>query len=207
MSNRERVLITEYWYRTLLGTAFSINDITKIIAEFAEESDVFDTEISHKNIKLSEQDSIAHKEVDPDDVLKIPLSGFGTMTAIKGRKYHWKLHIMKSEEKASLNIGILNAKECKTSNNQFWWWNNNGYSYYDDGQLYHKGRVRSYGEPFDIGDTIHVHLDLKENNGLSFSKNDKKFEKAWDIPNNIDYKLAIGLYSGKIRITSFEVIY
>ena len=82
------------------------------------------------------------------------------------------------------------------------------------GRLYHDTRHRpfkQYGEIFGEGDVIHVWLDLKENNDLSFGRNGKNLGKAFDIKSNTNYRLAIGVngleVDCNIEIVEFDILH
>ena len=63
-----------------------------------------------------------------------------------------------------------------------------------------------WGDVLKQNDIVEIFLDLKENNKLSFAVNGKKYAQCFKLTDNT-YKLAIGLYDGKVSLISFEITY
>ena len=204
-TSKMRGMILEYWFRVLIGSDISIDDISKITVAFANEFEMFDESLSHKSLKIEIEGQIIYK----DEHEWSSANGFGNFIASKGRIYHWTIKVIEALDQ-HLNIGIIEADAWKeTLKKQNWWNSSYGYSYYGaDGELWHdaqQGKV--YGESYTAGDIIHIWVDLQdEKPNLSFSKNDKKYDEI-KINRCKDYKLAIGMYgeSKKLEILSFEI--
>ena len=67
--------------------------------------------------------------------------------------------------------------------------------------------MRKYGSAVKDRDIIDVWLDLKNDNCLSFGKNNEKYGKAFDIPCDKKFRLAVNVRHGKMSIEEFEVTY
>ena len=50
-------------------------------------------------------------------------------------------------------------------------------------------------------------MDLKHDNDLSYAKNNEHFGKAFDIPNDKEYRFALNVVSGTSIIQAFDVQY
>ena len=95
LSDDKRQMVIENWVRVLLSNSFSINDISKIILEFGSQYEKFDTSISVKAIKFTDDDLTVF--FNEDDDKHDSQSAFGLMDAIPGKEYHWKVKIMSEE--------------------------------------------------------------------------------------------------------------
>ena len=212
-----RRMIIDYWYRKVLSSSsFSIDDIAKIMIEFSEEYDKFDAKIVDFNVKHGTLDlenddqTISHYNVG-NDWESYSMTGYGIVEAIAGRKYHWKLQII--DKTIDANIGIIdaklqNGKTGKDITECIWWEEDDGFSYYSiTGDLWHENEVNTYGVGLDKDDIIEIWLDLKENNELRYTVNDKDYGTAAKVKSDITYKLAVGLWTGKITLLSFDTIY
>ena len=204
-SKQQNKIIAEYWFRILIDLDFSSENISDIIAQFADEFELFDKLMTGSRLLLNEDFTEVSFSSDVISRISPPSSTFGTILAISGRKYHWRLEILSD---SNANIGIIEASKCEKSLDNYWWGENWGYSYYKDGELYHEDCDGEYGESFgNKGDIIDVYLDFKDKNELSFGKDDTKFDTAYDIDSSKDYKLGIGLYSGSIRLLFVKISY
>ena len=204
MSNAVKQLIIECWFRKLIELELSIEDIAKIIIEFADEYEQFDPEKTSKDLKLENDNLDVYL---PTIASLLTARSFGLLDATPGRKYHWKIKIL---DEMSGNIGIIEADKyiSFSKGTDGWWYYPYGYAYYSGKDLYNDYENTTYivyGEEYDVDDIIDVWLDLKDNYDLSFGKNEKKFGKAFDLKKDTTYKLAIGLYSGGVRLMSFEI--
>ena len=209
-------MIFEYWFRVLIGSDISIQNISNITVEFAAELDMFEASLCHKKIKIENEGKLISKTTSYAN----SCSAYGTFTASPGKKYHWKLHVIQCEDRGlnQMNIGIADANQAPKLLDQSWWHEKNGYSYFSgNGQMYHKKRGTdtsrfdyggySFGEKYGTNDIIDICLDIKDKNELLFSKNDKEIATAIKVDGSTDYKLAVGLYgdSKKVEILSFEI--
>ena len=132
---------------------------------------------------------------------------FGSVDAIPGNKYHWKIKVLDNE---GTNIGIMQADKCiKHANSSDSWWNYDyAWSYYSAaGHIFHRSCNTSYGEVYGAYDIIDIWVDLKVNNELSFGRNERSFGKAADLKPNATYKLVIGLYGGSVKLLHFDTQY
>ena len=125
-SNEEKELIIEYWYRTSTKSSFSIVDITQIMIAFAQEYDKFDPSISSSFITIL--DDYTTLTNDNDD--GIPVSAFGIVDVVSGRKYQWTIKIM---EPTDSEIGIIEKDKCEENRDDYWWCESFGFSYFDEG--------------------------------------------------------------------------
>ena len=207
-SSQERVLIIGYWFRIFIARDFSIVDIAKIIKQFADECEQFDEDLSHEVIKYENSNEIMWVESVKSYE---KASAFGTMVATPGRRYHWKIHCLKMDRRTRLHFGIIKADKCDGMTEEYWWCKKFAYSYYRAGTIY-SGSIRriykDYGSKFEEGDIIDIWLDLKENNDLSFGRNDKHFGKAFDVASDTEYRLAVGTNGRldfKLNIIDFEI--
>ena len=206
-----RSLVFGYWFRVLIRSDISVEDIAKITLEFGNEYEIFDGSLSHQNINITNGE-LAFK------ALMLQRTGdksvFGTVVAVLGRKYHWKLKVI-GDEVDDINIGIIEADKCELNKNGFWW-NKCGISYYScNGHIYKYNEETElstnyeYGKPFknEKNVMIDIWLDLKDKNELSFAKNDEKFGKAANVKNSMKYRLAVSIWDSdtKIQILSFDI--
>lgn len=199
----QRQMIVQHWFRKLIASAITIQDILKIILAYSNIFDMFDKSTSHELIKIEKDGTLI------DGNLGRKSTAFGTMTASPGVKYHWQLNIIKSGSGTDnrINIGIVEADMC--NNKDTWWFAKYGYSYYSpNGKIFTYGVQKHYGDTFGKGDIIDVWLDLQDSNTtLSYSKNDKDFGKAFDVTPSKEYKLAVSIYgTSQIELLSFEML-
>ena len=202
-SQEVRQLIIEYWFRIILCTSFSVDDIAKIMIEFGNEYEQFDTIVSATGIEETTtefgKDDLTAKFVGDTE------SAFGLLEAIPGCIYHWQIKLLELSGQ-SVNIGIVEADKIQYQNAAYFWGYEYGYSYYQDGQTWHNNKRKSYGDSFSKDDIIHIWLDLKDNYDLSFDKNGKKYGKAWDVNQDTTYKLAVRVVRGSVEIFFFEIV-
>ena len=200
-SNEHRQIIVEYWARILLSTSFSINDIAKIILEFGDQYEKFDPSISVEAVRFADDDLTTF--FNEDDDIYYSQSSFGLIDAIPGYQYHWKVKIASYDYRG--NIGIIQADKCKVIRDnvtEYWWNKPYGYSYYSDGSFWHYSHEQEYGVSLREGDIIEICLDLKDKDELSYIVNGKAFGIADNVKRGHTYKLAIGLYSGRVTLIS-----
>ena len=192
-SSVEKELIVQYWYRILLESQFSIEDITTIIIEFANEYEQFNALLKHADIELDNENTTIFT-TKRDVVSRERCSTFGTIIANPGRKYHWKLELMGVSHEM-VNIGITEDDKCENMLDEFWWNEPWGYSYYGySGNFFHgTAKEKTYGERFGAGDIVDIWLDLKDNNDISFGMNGKRFIKVFDVKLNVNYRLAVSM--------------
>ena len=202
-TSKEQELIIEYWVRTVLNLTIAINDIIKIMIEFADEFETFDPLLIHEKITTnSDYMSISHHPEHSQ------LSAFGKVIACPRRKYHWKLVII--DRYTSANIGVIESDKCKEWISKFWWNNPFGFSYYHTGSVFSgtdegmKSDIE-FGEEFKKGDIIHIYLDLKDNYDIGWGRNAKQFQKAFNVNKDTDYRLAVSLNSGTVDLISLEI--
>ena len=210
MSNRrQRELIIEYWYRALLSISYSLNDIVKIIIEFGKIMDRFDKELVHKSITMNHDGSELSKIKQFKKQTMANSNAFGTFTATPGRIYRWKLKMMKIVDKTSyldVDIGVIEADEA-TSLYKRWCCYADGYSYNKNGKIYHYSYAgTSYGQQYTENDIIDVLLDLKAAYDISWQRNGNIFGKGFDVKKEKDYKLAVGIHCGNVKLIAFEII-
>ena len=198
-----------YWFRVLIGSDLSMDNIFKIALKFATEYEkfVFNEELSNPALSVEEDGRVVRKvENNSKDC-----GTFGTVVAKPGHSYHWQIKVIEITGN-HLNIGIVEAKEYEQclKNDTYWYNRDYGYSYWaGDGKLYHaNGGGEDYGDPYEAGDIIDLWLDLNKNvNELSFAKNNKKYGKAANVKESTEYKLGIAMYGDpkKIELLSFEM--
>ena len=142
------------------------------------------------------------------------VNGFGSNICVKGRIYHWRIKIDKTTCLGNIcvNIGIIQADKAKASIDDGWWIKDYGYSLFIDNfrevTLWTKGNDGArYGPPCQSGDIIDVWLDLKDDNTLSYGKDDAHYGKAFDIPKDRGYRLALNARDGIMSIVDFDVVY
>ena len=209
-TSKERQLIFEYWFRIIIGSDISIQDISNITLKFGEKYEMFDSSLSHKSIEIQNDGQLLFLSAS----LCKKISGFGTVTAKSGYRYHWKLKLF-GDNVQYINIGIIEADKCSANTSNSWWITEYGYSYWSgDGEIYHdwsqQGIFRNhkhYGKSYGKDDIIDIWLDLKDENQLSFAKNDETFGKAADLKQSVDFRLAVAIWFAncKIQILSFEM--
>ena len=198
-------IILSHWFRVLIKSCLSFDDISKIIIEYAAEYEEFDEITSDKTCKIKKDGQLLRKKGDAG---LGACNGFGKFEANPGRMYHWKLKAQKVGDK-ELNIGVIEADFVENGYREDWWNESYGYSYFAwNGDIYNKGQSkRNYGDKYGVGDIIDIWLDLKDEYELSFAKNGEKYGKAADMKKLTNYKLAIGMYRGikAVEILSFEI--
>ena len=205
---KERELVVEYWYRTLLSVSLSCDDITKIIVEFGEAFERFEESLASKCIKIEDDGTVLLSQA----TRYACNNAFGVFRAISGYTYHWKLQIMQSMtfNKFQANIGIIEAdkcEECLPASAPLWFCSGIGYAYYSgDGNAWHMHFYgKEYGETYTDNDVIDIRLDLKDNYMVSWGKNEKDYGKGFDVKQDTGYKLAIGIYYGKVKLISLDI--
>ena len=204
----KRQLVIEYWYRKLLSSSLALDDITKIIVEFGEPFERFIRSLTCDDLIISEDEMELTKKTEKQAVsgTSAKCCAFGELTATPGYKYHWKMRVMSQ----GINIGIIEADFASSCLTECWWWKKYGYSYYNNGNKFTSSEVLSggaqgYGDKFNEDDIVHVYLDLKEKCEVSWGKNETKYCKGFDLKKGMDYKMALGFYSGGIRLISCDV--
>ena len=205
---QRQFIVLEYWFRILVGSDISIEDIFKIILEFAKEYEKFTfiPSLSHDSLKLEDDGRILSKT----SYNHHECSTFGSIITKPGNSYHWKIKVIKMGDD-HLNIGIIEADKCELSleTGNKWFSTSYGYSYWaGNGKVYHSSS-KNYGDAFGAGDVIDIWLDLRDNkNALSFAKNDKCYGLAATVQESTDYKLAVTMrrQQKKIELLSFEMI-
>lgn len=199
MASREQSeTITEYWFRILLSTSFSVVDIVAIIVGFGDEYEKFDPLVSSKKIEFSDDNKMVYL---PKTNAMSGQSVYGLIDAIPGRDYHWKLKLI--EECMYVNIGVI---ECDKLDGSRGCWTH-GTMYYQNGKI---DATYKYGESLEKGDIIELCLDLKSKYELSYIVNGRDLGKIpnYDIKEDTTYKLAIGFYqNGKINLLSSKINY
>ena len=208
-SNDARSLVIEYWFRILLSPSFSVEDISKMIIKFADEFEQFDASTAHPDIVMDDKCQTISAPLTEE---RRRLSAFGCILAVPGRKYHWTIEIKKASNKL-INIGIVEESQCKDLYDKYWWGIKSAYTYYGhsgsifSGSLTDQWGSKEYGQEFGKGDVIHIWLDLKENNDLSFGKNENEYGKAFDMDLGKNYRLGVSMRDGEISIVSFDIEY
>ena len=202
-------MIIEYWFRTLIVSSFSVDDITNIMLEFGKEIEKFERKFVNEHIMIDNNGRTLSKTQHAGGST---ISGFGQFTAVPGGKYHWKLKIMSNEydgnKMPNANIGIVKANKYEKSMKGGWFETDYGYSYYIwNGKIYHNGNGGcDYGQKIIDNEIIDIWLDLEDNYTVSWGKNGNKFKKGFDVIKETNYKLAIGFRRGKAELLSFEII-
>ena len=188
--------------------SYSIIDIIKIITKFGNEYESFDLSISAEGFSYDENKGIfCLSKVNWDGLGK---PGYGSLIATRGRKYHWKLKLSKSE-KIYFNLGVIKAEDAAPTINNFWY-RKCAYSYYEyNGNIYSGdfGRSgRKYGDPYGVGDIIDIWLDLRDDNHtIAWDKNGIKSDKKIEVALDTEYRLAVCTNPGEIELMFFEIIY
>ena len=210
-------LLIDYWFRILLCVTFSIDDISKIISQFAEEHEEFDASLTHPRINIADDNQTISIKISQTDSGQrfYRFSAFGAIVAVPGRKYHWKLQTKKKYLKfGNILIGVIEAEQCKDTQLGSWWGEKFGYVYGPRGILYNgSSKIFGYGngKKYATGDCFDIWLDLKDGNSLSFGKNDGNFGKAFDMRPDTNYRLGVGMrgynFECELSIVSFEVDY
>ena len=206
LSKSEKRLITEYWTRKLLSSLISIDDMVKIIINFAEEFELFDRDLTHPELKVDTE----YKTVSPSGQAE-DLNAFGSSVAVKGRKYHWRLKIEKDSlgRDPMLNIGIVEAdKAVVNGDGDGWWVEKYGYSYFQTGSIVSgnlDGYSAEYGKEQEAGDIIEIWLDLKDNANLSFGINGESYGEAFVVNEAKKYRFALNVDNGEVTILAFNV--
>lgn len=208
-SRRERELIAAYWYRTLLCLELSFDDIIKIVIEFGEAFECFEKSLMSQNMNVNDDGTIL---TQTSSLFKYKtVNAFGVFTAVPGHRYHWKVQLIQVEneqgKETRTNIGVIEADKYKENLDKLWCCRGNGYSYYsDDGDIYHEQYVGDkYGDKYSSGDIIDIRLDLKDNYSISWGKNGNDYGKGFNVMEEMEYKLAIGIYYGKVKLLSLEI--
>ena len=205
MSDKKvRELIVEYWYRTLLSISLSIDDITKIIVEFGEEFERFEETLRSKKVKIKDNGKLISQTKDEYHCH----NAFGLFNATPGSKYHWKVQIKPGLFTFKANIGIIEANKCEESlPDLIWCCIGRGYAYYShDGNIFHDTFLgKKYGETYTDNDVIDIRLDLKDDYMVSWGKNGKDYGKGFDVKKETEYKLAVGMYYGKVKLISLDI--
>ena len=205
-STATKQVVFEYWFRILIGSDISIENISKIAGEFAADLELFDASLCHKKIKIENEGKLISKIT----TYTASCNAYGTFTATAGYIYHWKLKVIECKDTYmnQLNIGVVDAKQAPDLLNRSWWRQPNGYSYFSgNGKMYCKYSTTTFGAKYGTNDIIDIWLNLKDKYQLSFAKNGKDIGKTKDVDGSVDYKLAVGLYgqSKKIEIVWFEI--
>ena len=174
---------------------------------------MFDPSMSHENIKI-ENGRLAFKSLKYQE--EGDISVFGTMIAVPGNKYHWKLKVI-GDDVQYINIGIIESDKCE-SNKERLWWNTDGISYFSwDGCIYKPNEQRVICNSYEYGKgfkgenevIIDIWLDLKDENELSFAQNAVEFGKASQVKESMEYRLAVSIFDAdtKMELLSCDVQY
>ena len=207
----ERELIIEYWYRILINLSLEIKDICSIINEFGDEYEIFDPSLIHQKLDISDEGMTVSKAVDPNSRPKC--SAFGSIIANPGRKYHWKFQVLKATPAQNMlfvNIGVIEDGEAvQGALDHYWWTESYGYSFFSSGSVWnnHKSFTPDgYTDKMEFEDEIHVWLDLKTDGDyhIKFGRNEEVFGKAFDMKQNTNYRMAVSICEGKVKLLSFE---
>ena len=192
----DRNLVIHYWFRTLIDDPdISIQDIAKVILQFGDLYEGF--------IAWSPDSKLTKGLEISDDSLSFKYKGFqnlcvcGQMDATNGCHFHWRnIKILEISDAQHVNIGILDIRFDSTHSDCFWE-SEHGWSWYSGKwALWHNDthyavKDDDYDDPYTVGDTVDIWLDIKNDNSLAFGKNGKKYNKAFDIDPNETYRLAI----------------
>ena len=205
-------LISECWYRILFSSLL-IEDVSQLILNFLAQFESFDMSSVDSNVCIQDNDTILTKEPNSGG----SSSAFGTIIVTDGCLYHWKIEIMDTPWSESFNntmkgeIGIVEADKCMDKNKLNYWWCKSWYFCNDlSGTAYNGTSSVNYGngEKYRVNDIVHVLVDLKDKYSISWGKNDKMYEQfELKLKPKTDYKLAVRLYHGKIKLVSFETEY
>ena len=209
---KQRDLIFDNWFGTLIARDINAVDIKSICLNYAKEYEMFISSLTYGAPEIQNNGRIIY--CDGND----PCAAYGYFTAKPGYIYHWRMKVILSGDQ-EVNIGILNAKNHiimdKIENNYYYdeddkgpWNENDGWSYYSNtGTLWNGGKYKEYGDPYDDNDIIDMWLDLRDKYQISFAKNNKHFGKAANVPQNTQYKFGISVdcEEAKIEIISFEI--
>ena len=134
-------------------------------------------------------------------------SVFGKIRAVSGEIHHWIIKIMSDGVEWKGELGIIEADKVENIDKlNKWWYTKSYYFCYDLKGTASKGVCSTpyammYDFDFDFGDTLHIWLDLKNTNNVSWGKNEIRFGKClYKLKNKTDYKLAVRLYHGKLQM-------
>ena len=152
-------MIIEYWYRIILNLNYSIDNIWKIITEFAKEYERFDTKFCYKGLIIESEGLIIGKISTNRSEAQ---SGFGSIIAKSGLKYHWKIKYIKGKSLTDINLGIIEYNKYKENLRDMWWNKKYGFSYYCKSGLIYNLESKKYGDKYTIGDIIDIWVDLKD---------------------------------------------
>ena len=116
-SNLQRKMIIEPWFRLLIGSDITIENISKIAAEFGNKYEVFDESLSHNDFQI-ESGILAFKKYGYEETQSV----FGTMTAESGNNYHWKIKLKcDTDNIEDVNVGIIEDDKCEEYKTEYWW--------------------------------------------------------------------------------------
>ena len=104
-SSENRRMIFEYWFRTLKGSNISIDDILKIVLEFAKEVEIFDVDLCAELMKIEKNGALLYKTKERWG----NCNAFGSIIASSGNLYHWKIKVIECND-CCINIGVVEAK-------------------------------------------------------------------------------------------------
>lgn len=203
-TKEQKNLIFEYWFRVVIGTDIAVQNIAKIVIEFAHEYELFDASLTYGSPEIEDDGKVFETKNSFSEA-------FGSMNAVPGAKYHWRIKVINCGF-GELNLGIIqkDAMNLAANENEYdgFWVIPGGYSYYaGDGGIWNDNQGKDYGQAYDDGDMIDIWLDLQDAFQLSFGKNDTKYGKAADMKKDTEYKLAVSVFyqHGKVEISEFEV--
>ena len=188
--DKQRELIVAYWIRTVLNMPL-IDDIMRMINDYGVEWDRFDKNVSH-SLLIFDNDCVTLTRHDKDTILGW-VRGYGTVIAVSGNCYQWKVKIIETRNK--IMIGIINNMELERDSPDIWFYQEQdvAITYRDDGSVYHKEKVIQF-DKFYAGDIIGVHLDFRRNL-ISFSKNGTKFDEIDEfVKQDTKYRLVVSFY-------------
>ena len=131
--------------------------------------------------------------------------GFGSVLAMEGRTYRWRLQIGEIHDllKKDVYIGVLGDDQCLMFRNMKWQNAKHGYSYGTNGDMkYPNGKRKVYGEK---GDIVEILLNMKEHH-ITFGLNGDSYAPI-NVVEGVKYRLAIGAHSTikmSIKLLSFS---
>ena len=148
----EKVLIFEYWFRVIVGVDISIENISKIAAEYAHEHEMFIESLTCGEVSIENDGKVLTTKSDTHS------QAFGSAIASRGRKYHWEIKVIDTGFQ-NLNVGIVksDADVSKSIKDKPFWTEKTGYSYYSMSGIYNDGDKCEWdADQYDNRDTIGI---------------------------------------------------
>ena len=191
---KEDRIIIDYWFRVLIKWKTSIEDIVGILLKFADINfDLFDKEFSNPSISIDNDYRVLTMTGDDPEMC----NAFGKIAASAsrfGKRYHWKLKIIRKEHD-SMNIGIIESSKVNSeSSNLLWWGKQYGYAYCSStGHIYNGYKTKECCTKYGTNDVIDVYLGFRENkNELFFAKNGRELLFGrMKVKSSMEYKLVV----------------